>query len=54
MYHRRPAPGVVPAYLHNSNINSPKTEDLFTVGLHVQLYVNRLLGLLAEWTPKRT
>lgn len=52
MYSKRVAVGVVPGYLHNSNIEASSFEDLVTVGLHAQVYLTHMLSLLAEWTPR--
>jgi len=52
MFRKRLALGVVPSYLHNSDINSLKTENLFAVGLLAQLYLNHVFSVLAEWTPR--
>ncbi|GAB4318922.1 MAG: hypothetical protein Kow0074_08390 [Candidatus Zixiibacteriota bacterium] len=51
MIRKRLAIGAVPSVVRNSDINSPDTENLFALGLYGQVYVNRLLSLVAEWTP---
>ena len=52
MIKRRLGLGAVPSYLHNSNIYSKETKNLFVAGVYAQFYVDKVLSLLAEWSPK--
>lgn len=52
MLGKRVALGIVPSFLHNSSVNSEEREDLLAVGLNGQLYLNRILSIIAEWTPQ--
>ena len=51
MIQKRLAFGAVPSYLHNSNIDLDKSEDLVAVGLHAQFYLSRGFSVMTEWTP---
>jgi len=51
MIKKRLALGVVPSVVRNSDVTSEDTENLLALGLYGQLYVNRLLSLMLEWTP---
>ena len=42
----------MPSFVSNSDINSVESENLTVLGLYAQVYLNRLLSVLAEWSPE--
>jgi hypothetical protein len=54
MYDQRFALGIVPSYLHNSHLPCPEQQYSFTIGLHAQYYITRVLNVLVEWNPTVT
>ncbi len=54
MYGENFALGVVPSYLSNSNCQCAETQYSFTLGVHAQYYITRVLNVLAEWNPTVT
>ncbi|MCZ7556914.1 MAG: DUF5777 family beta-barrel protein [Bacteroidia bacterium] len=54
MYDERFALGIVPSYLNNSHLPCPERQYSFTLGVHAQYYITRVLNVLLEWNPTVT